>query len=87
MENYPVHNELMMHECILLHKYRCCMLLIAMYFNGNKSCVSIREFSWASADNAQLLIMLVTRRHAKHMQNYEYLNWALIMHVFKSVLA
>ena len=26
--------------------------------------------------------MLVTRRHAKHMQNYEYLNWARIMHVF-----
>ena len=27
--------------------------------------------------------MLVTRCHAKHMQNYEYLNWARIMHVFK----
>ena len=26
--------------------------------------------------------MLVTRRHAKHMQNYEYLNWARIMHGF-----
>ena len=24
--------------------------------------------------------MLVTRCHAKHMQNYEYLNWARIMH-------
>ena len=27
--------------------------------------------------------MVVTRRHAKHMQNYEYLNWARIMHGFK----
>ena len=27
--------------------------------------------------------MLVTRRQAKHMQNYEYLNWARIMHGFK----
>ena len=26
--------------------------------------------------------MLVTRRHVKHMQNYEYLNWARIMHGF-----
>ena len=26
--------------------------------------------------------MLATRRHAKHMQNYEYLNWARIMHGF-----
>ena len=26
--------------------------------------------------------MLVTRRHAKYMQNYEYLNWARIMLVF-----
>ena len=26
--------------------------------------------------------MLVTRRHAKHMQNYEYPNWARIMHGF-----
>ena len=24
--------------------------------------------------------MPVTRRHAKYMQNYEYLNWARIMH-------
>ena len=34
------------------------------------------------AVDARLLIMLVTRHHAKHMQNYEYLNWARIMHVF-----
>ena len=27
--------------------------------------------------------MLLTRRHAKHMQNYEYLNWARIIHGFK----
>ena len=27
--------------------------------------------------------MLVTRRHAKHMQNNEYLNWAQIMHGFQ----
>ena len=26
--------------------------------------------------------MLVTGRQAKHMQNYDYLNWALIMHGF-----
>ena len=26
--------------------------------------------------------MLVTRRNAKHMQTYEYLNWARIMHGF-----
>ena len=26
--------------------------------------------------------MLVTRCHAKHMQNYEYLNWTRIMHGF-----
>ena len=25
--------------------------------------------------------MLVTRLHAKYVQNYEYLNWARIMHV------
>ena len=35
--------------------------------------------------NAQLLIMFVTRCHTKHMQNYEYLNWARIMHVFKKL--
>ena len=35
------------------------------------------------AVDARLLIMLVTRRHAKHMQNYENLNWARIMHGFK----
>ena len=44
-----------------------------MYLSGNS-----RE----RAANAQLLIMLATRRLAKHMQNYEYLNWARIMHVF-----
>ena len=27
--------------------------------------------------------MLVIRRHAKHMQNDEYLNWARIMHGFQ----
>ena len=27
--------------------------------------------------------MLVTRHHTKYMQNYEYLNSARIMHVFK----
>ena len=32
------------------------------------------------AVNTRLLIMLVTGRHAKHMQNY--LNWAQIMHEF-----
>ena len=26
--------------------------------------------------------MLVTGRHAKRMQNYDYLNWARIMHGF-----
>ena len=26
--------------------------------------------------------MLVTGRHAKHMENYDYLNWARIMHGF-----
>ena len=26
--------------------------------------------------------MLATRRHSKHMQNDEYLNWAQIMYVF-----
>ena len=25
--------------------------------------------------------MLVTGRHAKHMQNYDYLNWVRIMHI------
>ena len=39
------------------------------------------------AVHAQLLNMLVTRRHTKHMQNYEYLNWAQIMHGSKSVFA
>ena len=27
--------------------------------------------------------MLVTGRHAKHMQNYDYLNWVRIMQGFK----
>ena len=31
--------------------------------NGHRSRVLIREFSWARAVNARLLIMLVTRRH------------------------
>ena len=35
------------------------------------------------AVNAQLLIMLVTRRHAKHMQNYEYLKGPESCMVFK----
>ena len=50
--------------------------------NGHKSRVLIRGFSWARAVNTRLLIMLVTRRHAKHMQNQEYLNWARITHGF-----
>ena len=57
------------------------MLLIAM-FNGHKSRVLNREFSLARAVNTRLLIMLVTGRHAKHMQNYDHLNWVQIMHGF-----
>ena len=34
------------------------------------------------AVNTQVLIMLVTGCHAKHMQNNDYLNWARIMHGF-----
>ena len=33
------------------------------------------------AVNARV-VLLVTRRHAKHMQNYEYLNWVRIIHIF-----
>ena len=35
------------------------------------------------AVNTQLLIMHVTGRHTKLMQNYDYLNWARIMHGFQ----
>ena len=37
--------------------------------------------------NAQLLLMLVTTHHTKHMLNYECLTSARIMHIFESVLA
>ena len=50
--------------------------------NGNKSGVLIMELSRARAVNARLIIMLVTKGHAKHMQNYLFLNWARIMHGF-----
>ena len=46
-------------------------------FNGNKSCVLIRD---VRGNNARLLLMFVTRHHAKQMLNYEYLTAARIMH-------
>ena len=75
---------------VLLHKYQCHTLLVwyigmvyvwYICFNGNESHVLIGD---AQGVNAQLLLMFVTRRHAKHMLNYEYLTTARIMH---SVLA
>ena len=51
--------------------------------NENKSRVLIREFTFECAVNAQLLFILFTRHHAKHVGNYEYLTSARIMHIFR----
>ena len=45
--------------------------------NGNKSCVLIRD---VRCINARLLLMFVTRHHAKHVLNYEYLTSVRILH-------
>ena len=51
--------------------------------NENKSRVLIREFACTCAVNARFLFMLVTRHHAKHVGNYEYLTSARIKHIFR----
>ena len=64
-------------------KYQCHTLLMSI-INEEKSCVLIREFACARAVDARRLIMFVTRHHAKHVLNYEYLTATRILH---SVLA
>ena len=46
-------------------------------FNGNKSRVLNRD---ARGVNARLLLMFVTRFHAKHVLNYAYLTATRIMY-------
>ena len=70
----------------LPNAYNCINISVTHYellcFHGNKSCVLIRD---PRGVNAQLLLMLVTTHHVKHIPNYEYLTSARIMHIFESV--
>ena len=70
----PFINENYCINTSVTHYYLLC-------FNGNESRVLIRDVRGV---NARLLLMFITRHHAKHMLNCGYLTAAGIMH---SVLA
>ena len=67
--------------CVVINGNYCINTSVTHYqllcFNGNKSRVLIRD---AGGVNAQLLLMFVTRYHAKQVLNYEFLTVARIMH-------